>query len=186
MKAYLIMDKEFKTKNYDEIYSSVKNFLSGREIEVEEKHIGREDLEFCMGCFGCWVKKPGECVINDSVAQINHDFINSDLVVYLCPVVFGQFSANMKNVLDRWIPNVLPFFERRKNGSTSHPARYLSYPRQVVIAYADNLSKEDASLFRDIIYKHRNSVDLIIYQGSQEELYMNLEKIELKKVGAVL
>lgn len=22
-------------------------------------------IEYCRGCFGCWVKKPGECILND-------------------------------------------------------------------------------------------------------------------------
>ena len=44
--------------------------------------------------------------------------MTSDVVVYLCPVVFGQFSANMKYAIDRWLPNMLPYFITKDDGST--------------------------------------------------------------------
>lgn len=185
MKALLLSDKEFCTETYDELHSCVLDYLTGRGIDMEEIAIGREDLAFCMGCFGCWVKSPGECVIKDMAEKINEAYINSEVVVYLCPVVFGQFSANMKNVLDRWIPNILPFFKRRADGSTIHPARYHNYPRQIMIAYGHE-SEEDAQLFADISRKHRNAVDILIYHDSVAELQKELENIPLKKVGAIL
>lgn len=186
MKALILSDKEFVTETYSQLHSCVQEYLGGRGFNLEEVAIGREDLAFCMGCFGCWVKSPGECVIKDMAAQINDKYVNSDVVVYLCPVVFGQFSANMKNALDRWLPNILPFFERRPDGSTIHPARYKNYPRQIMIAYGDDLAASDAQLFTDIIRKHRNAVDILIYHETVAELRRELENIPLKKVGAIL
>lgn len=186
MKVLILSDKEFRTEAFGQIHSCVLEYLSGQGLQVEEIAIGREDLAFCMGCFGCWVKSPGECVIQDLVAQINEKYVNADVVLYLCPVVFGQFSANMKNALDRWIPNILPFFEKRPDGSTIHPTRYDHNPRQIMIAYADGLEKEDAQLFTDITKKHRSAVDILIYRDSAEKLHKELELIPLKKVGAIV
>lgn len=185
MKGFILIDKEYRTDQFVAIYDCVSEFLNGKKVTVTQTEIGRDDLAYCMGCFGCWVKTPGECVIKDMETQINRDYINSDVVIYLCPVVFGQFSANMKNAIDRWLPNVLPFFEMRKDGSTIHPTRYDNYPRQIMIAYADDLSQEDAELFCDISMKHRHAVDIIIYK-SPEDLKEQLNRIELKKVGALL
>ncbi len=186
MNALVLSDKEFRTEAYDQIRGRVLEHLNSQGLTAEEIAIGREDLDFCMGCFGCWIKSPGECVIRDMVADINRKYVGSDVVVYLCPVVFGQFSANMKNALDRWIPNILPFFKRRPDGSTIHPTRYDNNPRQIMIAYAEDLQQEDGKLFTDIIMKHRNAVDVIIYNNSITDLSRELESIQLKKVGAVL
>ncbi|MDP2990396.1 MAG: flavodoxin family protein, partial [Kiritimatiellota bacterium] len=31
----------------------------------------------CVGCFGCWIKKPGRCIINDSTDDIARALVNS-------------------------------------------------------------------------------------------------------------
>lgn len=183
MKALILSDKEFRTKQYEALSELVIGHLKKKGFETEEYAIGREDLAFCMGCFGCWVKKPGECVISDQIASINYKYINSDVTIYLSPVIFGQFSANIKNALDRWLPNILPFFERRPDGSTIHPGRYKSYAKQIIIGYGDDLEPEDAKLFEDIIKKHRRNTEVLIYSDSSEFL-QELEKIELRKVGS--
>lgn len=186
MKALLLCDREFGTEAFEQIRSCVLEYLTEQGVATEEIAIGQEDLTYCMGCFGCWVKSPGECVIHDMVSQINEKYVNSDVVLYLCPVVFGQPSANMKNAIDRWLPNILPFFKQRSDGSTIHPTRYKNNPRQIMIAYSDNLEEEDAQLFTDINKKHRDAVDILIYREDVEKLRKELELVPLKKVGAIV
>ncbi|NLI94105.1 MAG: flavodoxin family protein [Peptococcaceae bacterium] len=183
MQAILISDKEYQTEAYKRLNQLVTIFLTEKGMKLTETQLDRNDLAFCKGCFGCWIKKPGECVISDAMAQINHGFINSQLAIYLCPVIFGQFSSNIKNALDRCIPNILPFFETRPDGSTMHPARYRSYPKQIIIGYGDDLSEEDRNLFIDITKKHRRNVEVLIYQGNDAEISQALSQMELKKAG---
>ncbi|MGE5370674.1 MAG: NAD(P)H-dependent oxidoreductase [Solirubrobacterales bacterium] len=186
MKAYLISDLEFQTPLLEQVESRVKAYLAPRGFDIEETRIGERDLVFCKGCFGCWTKKPGECTINDAMARINHTAMNSDVVVYLSPVVFGQFSANLKNAIDRWLPNMLPFFMTRKDGSTMHPPRYDDYPAQIMVGYADELSAADAQLFTDINRNHRSRVEVMIYRGPETEVEAFLDQIELKREGGPL
>lgn len=181
MKALLISDKEYQTDPFAQLNTLVQKYLEKRDFEIERERIGRDDLAFCMGCFGCWVKKPGECVIGDGMSRINRKFMNSDVVIYLCPVVFGQFSANIKNAVDRWLPNMLPFFETRPDGSTMHPPRYDDYPKQIMIGYAEKLSERDALLFSDITKKHRTNVEVLIWRGSDSEISKSLDQISLKR-----
>lgn len=180
MKAYILSDKDYQTDAYTRLLAQVKEALTG--FEIEEKPIGRGDIHYCVGCFGCWVKKPGECVLGGDITNINRAMMNADVVVYLCPVVFGQFSANIKYALDRWLPNMLPFFKVRKDGSTMHPRRYESYPRQFIIGYAQNLSAEDAQLFTDISKNHRSSVDVLIDDGTDSQIINALKSSNLKRI----
>ena len=185
MKAYILSDKDYQTDAYTRLLAQTKEALAG--FEIEEKQLGRGDIHYCVGCFGCWIKKPGECIIKDDIADINRAMMNSDVVIYLVPVIFGQFSANIKYAIDRWLPNMLPFFETRKDGSTMHPRRYASYPRQIMIGYGDHLSSDDAQLFIDITKKHRSSVDVWIDDGSDSQIKKALESTQLKRiVGGVL
>ena len=180
MKAYILSDKDYQTDAYVRLLAQVKEALAG--FEIEEKQLARGDIHYCIGCFGCWIKKPGECVISDDIANINRAMMTSDVVVTLVPVVFGQFSANIKYALDRWLPNMLPFFQTREDGSTMHPRRYESYPRQIMIGYGDDLSAEDAQLFIDISKKHRSNIDVLFDDGSNHQVIDVLQAIELKRV----
>ncbi len=180
MKAYILSDKDYQTTAYTRLLAQVKEALSG--FDIEEKQIGRGDIHYCVGCFGCWVKTPGECVIKDDIASINRAMMNSDVVVYLVPVVFGQFSANIKYALDRWLPNMLPFFQTRKDGSTMHPRRYESYPKQIMIGYGEHLNTEDAQLFCDITQKHRSSVDVWIDDGTDSQIKNAMSATTLKRI----
>jgi multimeric flavodoxin WrbA len=186
MKVLLLSDKEYRTEVFDKIHNRLMDYLGEKGFQTEEIALGREELAFCMGCFGCWVKSPGECVIKDVMARINEKYVNSDVVVYLCPVVFGQMSANIKNAIDRWLPNVLPFFEKRKDGSTIHPTRYKHNPIQIMIAYGDSLEEEDVQLFMDISLKHRSGAHILVYRDCVEELIEELNRISLGKVGAIV
>ena len=165
MKAYLLSDGEFDTAAFRRLDALVKDCLTRRGYEIAEKRLEMEELGYCRGCFGCWVKKPGECVIKDGMAEINRRTIASDAVIYLAPVVFGQYSANMKNAVDRWIPNILPFFKVRRDGSTAHPARYRENPRYVMIGYGDGLMPEDRALFQNITKKHRENGTVLFFEG---------------------
>jgi multimeric flavodoxin WrbA len=183
MKALVISDAEYRTGELAELEAAVDDFLEQKGFEVRKTVIDRETLTFCMGCFGCWVKKPGECVIDDGMTGINRDSINSDTVFYLSPVVFGQFSPNIKNAVDRWIPNILPFFKSKPGGLTVHPSRYDAYPSIIIIGYGDGLSEEDARLFTDITHLHRKNGQVLIYRGDKQKFSAALNTLALEKVG---
>jgi len=186
MKALIISDKEYHNATYENLYQQISTYLTEMGFALEERAIEKGELAFCVGCFGCWVKKPGECVIEDDMASINRAFIISDTVVYLCPVIFGQPSANIKTALDRWLPNILPFFEIRPDGSTMHPGRYEQYPKKIMIGYGDELSEEDRSLFTDITKKHLREVEAFVFDGKPDGIHKVMQNISLEKVGGKL
>jgi len=183
MKAILVSDKEYQTKHFQGLKDLIIKFLKSKGLETEIMEVGTDNLTFCMGCFGCWIKKPGECVINDMMAQLNRSAMNSDIVIYLSPIIFGQFSANIKNSIDRNIPNILPFFETRPDGSTMHPARYDTYPLQIIIGYGDVISAEDKQLFIDVTKKHRRNIEVLIYDETTGNILETLNKMKLSRVG---
>lgn len=184
MKAYILSDGEYATDQLEKLDALVKRVLAERGFAITEKRLAPMELDYCMGCFGCWIKTPGECVIRDSMADINRGTMQSDVAVYLVPVVFGQYSANIKNALDRWIPNILPFFELRKNGDTIHPARYEKNPCFVMIGYGEGLTAEDRELFESITASHRENGTVLFYDGNDAELERALRSQSLAKAGA--
>lgn len=184
MKAYILSDGEYATNQLETLDALVKRVLEKQGFAITEKRLQPMELDYCMGCFGCWIKTPGECVIRDSMTDINRGTMQSDVAIYLVPVVFGQYSANMKKALDRWIPNILPFFEVRKNGDTIHPARYEKNPRFIMIGYGEELTAEDRDLFEKITTKHRENGVVLFYDGDDEMMEQALGMLKLEKAGA--
>ncbi|MEZ4628476.1 MAG: hypothetical protein R2912_10500 [Eubacteriales bacterium] len=116
--------------------------------------------------------------MRDAIVEINRNCMTSDVVVYLCPVVFGQFSANMKYAIDRWLPNMLPYFITREDGSTMHSPRYADYPAQIFLGYGENLSQTAMHLFTDINKKHRSNVTVLSHQAMMRRFASRLESAQ--------
>jgi multimeric flavodoxin WrbA len=101
-------------------------------------------VRHCTGCFGCWVKTPGRCVINDRGADFAALMVRHDEVVFWSRLVFGGLSPDVKAVLDRAIGFVLPFF-RALNAETHHVKRYDTTPDLQYIFYGDMTEREKES-----------------------------------------
>lgn len=186
MNAYIISDAEFLTPRQQELKALLVDYFTQNGYTISEKTLQRDELAFCRACFDCWVKTPGECIMRDGIVEINRNCMTSDAVVYLCHVVFGQFSANMKYAIDRWLPNMMPFFMTRKDGSTMHTSRYDTYPAQVFLGYGEQLSEREMQLFADINHKHRSSVCVILDRGDDQKILAGISEYPLCRVGGTL
>ena len=96
----------------------------------------------CVGCFGCWVKTPGECVIKDGYGRMGEKIHRADEVVVLSRFTYGGFSSFIKNVFDRSIGWVLPFFELYE-GEMHHKQRYPETKDFTFVFRGKELSDED-------------------------------------------
>lgn len=87
-----------------------------------EIYLYSRSIKPCRGCYSCWIKTPGHCVINDDAAEIFDEMNASDVVVFATPLYVFGMSAVMKLLLDRIMPSALPFIEL-VDGHSTHPMR---------------------------------------------------------------
>ena len=85
-------------------------------------------LRYCIGCWGCWVKTPGECTSRDASLAMDRDVINSDFVLWASPVKMGFPSTLLKMAIDKHLPLIHPYMEVAY-GEAHHLRRYSRYPR---------------------------------------------------------
>ena len=85
----------------------------------------------CEGCFGCWMKTPGECVIDDRCRDFASMISKHDLFIVISRMVFGGLSPDVKAVIERSIGYLSPLF-RIVNGEMHHVMRYDS---KIVMRY---------------------------------------------------
>lgn len=100
----------------------------------------------CVGCFGCWIKTPGKCVIKDEYSDLGKRISQAEELVLISKYTYGGFSSFVKNVLDRGISYMLPFFEIR-NGEMHHKPRYKNHKLAIkVLFYGEHLTDEDKKI----------------------------------------
>lgn len=97
--------------------------------EISETYKGWEiisdngTIKPCIGCFGCWLKEPGECVIKDGYEKMGALIHKAEEITVISTYTYGGFGSFVKNVIDRSIGWVLPYFEIN-HGEMHHKKRY--------------------------------------------------------------
>ena len=113
-------------------------FIAGIEtktdVTVEEIRLSTADIRPCLGCFACWNKTPGVCVIRDDMKDVLDKLLWADLTVWSFGLYYFSVPGRLKNLIDRMLPLSLPFMQADSE-SGGHPARYdMSGKRNVVIS----------------------------------------------------
>ncbi len=98
-------------------------------------------IQHCIGCFGCWIKTPGKCVLKDGYDNMGELLSKSEKVTIISRCFYGCYSPFVKNVLDRSIPWLLPFFKIRNN-ETHHKRRYQNNMQLAVHFYGEITTEE--------------------------------------------
>ncbi|SDY80131.1 NADPH-dependent FMN reductase [Proteiniborus ethanoligenes] len=156
MKA-LILNGELKEGNSIGIINKLtEEILVEKGYEVKSVLLREKQVGECIGCFGCWVKTPGICIIDDYGRSLTEAIINMDTVIYLTPVVYGGYSSELKKAVDRIIPLILPFFKKIE-GEIHHKERYKNYPKIVVLGVMPEEDSEMEEIFNSLI--RRNSLN---------------------------
>lgn len=126
----------------------------------------------CVGCFGCWNRTPGVCVIRDGYEHMGELIHRADEVEVISRYRYGGFSGFVKNVFDRCLGYVLPQFELVA-GETHHQRRYDEDKPFTFRFYGPALSekeKADAARYvRAVCANFRAHVKALIFEEGPEE-----------------
>ncbi len=141
----------------------------------------------CLGCFGCWIKTPGECIINDDAKEIAKKLAIADLKVFVSPVVFGGYSYELKKTVDRQICLILPFFTKI-NDEVHHERRYEHNGNLVGIGVLPEPEAESEEIFKTLL--SRNAINMhapahaskIVYHTDNEEAITQKIRAALSEV----
>jgi multimeric flavodoxin WrbA len=101
-------------------------------------------LRYCIGCWGCWVKTPGECLSRDASLEMGRAVINADFVLWAAPLKMGFPSELLKRANDKHLPLIHPYMEVDQ-GEAHHLRRYPRSPRLGLL-----LEKEASTDERDL------------------------------------
>lgn len=101
---------------------------------TENVLLARKKIGHCIGCFTCWTKTPGKCVLKDDTEELLQKYMSSDIVIMASPLYVDHVTGIMKDFMDRSLPLVCPQFEMGDADQTRHVARYKKYPSLVWVS----------------------------------------------------
>ena len=138
------------------VFRALVDALEQTRAEITVFPLREMKLAHCIGCRACWVETPGVCRYREAGAAIVETVLQSDTTVLFTPVTFGGYSAQLKQVVDRWVSLCLPYL-RSERGEIHHVARYPRFPRLVALGIEARSNPTDAELFRHLV--GRNAIN---------------------------
>ena len=92
------------------------------EHEVYVVNVIDKKIAPCHGCFSCWQREDGHCVIPDDQNAILDVYREADVIIWSFPLYCYGMPSHLKAVLDRTIPLVKMKMVRQPDGSVRHEA----------------------------------------------------------------
>jgi multimeric flavodoxin WrbA len=112
----------------DAYLDKLKAALEAGGHSVTQLDLRNLTLRYCVGCWGCWVKTPGECLNRDDSPVMSRAVINADFVLWAAPLKMGFPSELLKRANDKHLPLIHPYMEVDQ-GEAHHLRRYPESPR---------------------------------------------------------
>ena len=128
----------------------IHDLPSGREemlkkfAKADQAAVAQQTPLFCTGCFGCWLKTPGRCVLPDSYQSMGKRLSEAEEVYIVSRLDWGGPSPAVKAVLDRSIGYLHPDFAI-VGGEMHHQPRYDHRFRVHFRFYGPDITEEERS-----------------------------------------
>lgn len=189
MKALLLYGVPQDDPTGEKVNRAIHSNLEMLNFEIQSVILSETQIAPCLGCFGCWVKTPGVCIIDDAGRDIARAYMQSDMVVFVSPVTFGGYSYELKKAFDRLIPNLSPYF-RRVSGEIHHKMRYKRYPSALIIGVLSEPDQEKEDIFKRLAkrnslnYEHPAWAVGVFHQNqTEDEIRTEIKSLVLETAG---
>ncbi len=154
-----------RSNSYKLATAFVEGIKDKTEVEYDELQVCTMDIKPCMGCFSCWNKTPGKCVIKDELTGFIDKYLWADIIIWSFGLYYFSVPGKMKNLIDRQLPLVLPFMVKDAE-SGSHPTRYdISGKKHVVISTCGFYTTKGNYGSVDLMFDH------FLGKGRYEKIY---------------
>ena len=131
------------------------------------------NIRHCIGCFGCWVKTPGKCVLHDGYEGIGRDMGKCTELILVSRCYYGSVSPFVKTVQDRAISYIHADFVIRK-GEMHHKRRYKNSITMSAHLYGEDITDLEKTTARELLNANAENYDGLVkdvcFYGSAEEL----------------
>jgi multimeric flavodoxin WrbA len=135
---------------FDAYLAELASGLVSMEHTVNLIDLRDISLRHCVGCWGCWVKTPGQCRSCDASLDMDRAVIQSDFNLWAAPLKMGFPTELLKMALDKHLPLIHPYVEVAYSES-HHMRRYPRSPRVGLLLEKEaTTDAQDLQIIRDI------------------------------------
>ena len=154
----MILIHDLNINDSKEIFTSL-----APDTKIFSKEI--DDIKSCMGCFNCWIKTPGNCVIKDSYTEMPGYILEDGTCIIITEIKYGCYTSYVKNVLDR-LPSglLLPFFKTIE-GKIHHIPRHNVPLKFIVIGYGQDVTYHEKQTFKELIKRTMINLSVSDYKS---------------------
>ncbi len=168
----------------EESFNKVKDKYAGWKILSDQRNIHP-----CIGCFTCWNRTPGKCIYQDGYGQMAALIDGAEEIIYDSRFTYGGFSAFIKNVFDRTLGYVLPYFEVSDN-EMHHKRRYSDVKKITFIFRGNKLNDEEKQMARNYVeavcHNMRSEVKEVLFEEEGITKQKRVSDIEVSADKTVL
>ena len=142
-------------KKYTDYEQAIEKSVSeNTKHEIDYFRLRDMNINYCRGCWDCWVKTPGKCGIKDDHEMILSRHPNVDMILYVSPVILGYESSILKTCKDRSIGTANPYISIHK-GEQHHIQRYEDLPDiSVMIIRDDDTTEEEIDIIASTYFRN--------------------------------
>lgn len=169
----LINDLEKDHSFYNLLDKEIKKCINDDIVEYSKEN--NESIN-CKGCFRCWFETPGICNLKDITNELNKKMSEADLIVIISKINYGTYSTYVKNILEKSLANLLPFFKGVGN-RVQHINRYEKYSKFIVVGYGDEITNHEEELFKKVVENNA-----ITFKADGQSTYIVRNKDDINKV----
>jgi len=122
----IILNASPRAKNgYTDFYLTPFTKGIASETEVELVYLKDYKINPCIGCFACWMDKPGVCIYHekDDFHALAEKMFQANLIVYAFPIYADHIPGVLKNYFDRSVSRAFPYMINGMNG-VRHPRKF--------------------------------------------------------------
>jgi len=70
--------------------------------DVDVVNLQKKKINYCIGCFTCWSKTPGQCIHKDDMSkELFPKYVESDLIVMATPLYHYTVNALLPGAIHR-------------------------------------------------------------------------------------
>ncbi len=147
--------------------------IEGANVLIENNGI----IKPCRGCFACWIKTPGKCIIADGYEEMGKLLSQCTELIIVSECIYGSVSPFVKNVMDRSIPYIHPNFSIR-NGEMHHKRRYSNIIKISSYFYGENITDAEKMTASKLI--QANAVN---FDGEAGQIEFLNNKCDLEEIS---
>lgn len=82
------------------------------------------DVKPCLQCYACWLATPGRCVHKDDMEPLLAEWVASDAVVLVTPVLHYTLASDLKRLIERTFPLHRPGLDLSDRGLERNRRRH--------------------------------------------------------------